>query len=480
MSWKWVLLTMVLISAAATSEANAENRPNVVMILSDDQAYTDFGFMGNELVQTPHIDRLAEQSARYVNGYVPSSVCRPSLATLLTGLYPHEHGIHFNHPPPGNRQLNRMASGAYYAARAEAERLFAESPRLPQLLARNGYDSLQTGKFWEGHHRNGGFTHGMTTGRAAGVPGCWDKELSDGVTVAHGNGDIGLTIGRVTMEPIVDFLDDHAGPDSAPFLLWYAPVLPHEPHNAPKKYVDLYESNAEVPRQFVRYYATCTWFDDTIGALMQMLESRDLMKNTLVVFVVDNGWTPSQVSHKTYPGFGVDKRSKRSPFERGLRTPILVRWDGHVKPADHEELCSSVDIVPTILSALGMGKDAAGMSGIDLMPSARGEVRLDAGRPVFGEVYPGDATGLRHPERDVAYRWVRRGPWKLIVPRGKQGKRAWGGYLTATALYHVVDDPEEQTNLIASQENSEIVLELRRLLDGWWEASLPHSTAEDE
>jgi uncharacterized sulfatase len=317
------------------------------MILADDQAYTDFGFMGNKLVETPHIDRLAEQSARYVNGYVPSSVCRPSLATLLTGLYPHQHGIHFNHPPPGNAALNRMPSADYYATRAQAERLFSRNRRLPEILARHGYDSLQTGKFWEGHYRTGGFIQGMTTGRAAGVPGCWDKVVQDGVTVAHGNGDIGLTIGRVTMEPIIQFLDDHVDRDSAPFLLWYAPVLPHEPHNASQKYVDLYESNPKVPRPFVRYYANCSWFDDTVGTLMTLLEERGLLRNTLVVFVSDNGWTPSKAANPINGEFAVDKRSKRSPFERGLRTPILIRWDGQVKPATHDEPCSSVDIVPT-------------------------------------------------------------------------------------------------------------------------------------
>lgn len=473
MSWKWLVVSLAVLAASVAIESKAQDHPNVVMILSDDQSYTDFGFMGNDLVQTPHIDRLAEQSARFVNGYVPSSVCRPSLATLLTGLYPHEHGIHFNHPPPGNSRLNQMASDQYYAARAKAERLFARSPRLPQILAGRGYDSLQTGKFWEGHYRNGGFTLGMTTGRAAGVPGCWDKEAQDGVTVAHGNGDIGLTIGRVTMKPIVDFLDDHANADDAPFLLWYAPVMPHEPHNAIQKYVDLYESNPQVPRHFVRYYANCTWFDDTVGTLMKLLDDRGLMKNTLVVFVSDNGWTPSRVDHPAYPGFSVDNRSKRSPFERGLRTPILIRWDEQVKPATHEELCSSVDIVPTILGALDMEKGAAGMSGIDLMPSARGETSLDADRAVFGEVYPGDASVLGNPAADVAYRWVRRGPWKLIVPHAKEHRRAWGGYLDESALYHVVDDPEEQTNLISLPENAQLVSELQALLDGWWKLRSP-------
>ena len=99
----------------------AADRPNVVMILADDQAYRDFGFMGNDLVHTPNIDRLAAESARYPNGYVPMSVCRPSLATLLTGLYPHQHGIHFNHPPPGLSVMRKTMTAAQYDDRRYAE-----------------------------------------------------------------------------------------------------------------------------------------------------------------------------------------------------------------------------------------------------------------------------------------------------------------------------------------------------------------------
>ena len=89
-------------------------RPNIVMIISDDQTYRDFGFMGNKTVYTPHLDKLAAQSAFFPNGYVPSSVCSPSLTTMLTGLYPHQHGIHYNHPPPGNSAFNRMKSRNEY------------------------------------------------------------------------------------------------------------------------------------------------------------------------------------------------------------------------------------------------------------------------------------------------------------------------------------------------------------------------------
>ena len=466
-------LTAVVVATCAeglSAEAAEPGRPNVVMILSDDQTYRDFGFMGNPLVRTPHIDRLAEQSARYVQGYVPSSVCRPSLATLLTGLYPHQHGIHFNHPPPGNKGLNGMSQDDYYAARAEAEKLFRCTPSLPRILVDCGYDCLQTGKFWEGHYQNAGFTHGMTTGLAAGAAGCWDKQLTDGTTVAHGNGDAGLTIGRSTMKPLTEFIQAHAAPEAAPFLIWYAPVLPHEPHDPPDEYLEMYRSDPRVPPNFAPYYANCTWFDDTVGRLIESLEEHGLVQNTLFVFVVDNGWTPSESTHPKHPGFDVDKRSKRSPFEDGLRTPILVRWDGHVLPATHRELVGSIDIVPTILHALGLGDRADEMPGIDLMPSASGREPLP-NRPVFGEIYPGDATSLGNPSRDVAYRWVRDGDLKLIVPHRHGPTEPWGDYLSDVALFDVVKDKAENSNLAGDPAYAAQRKRLRSLLDDWWTPS---------
>lgn len=453
----------VLLSAPA---AEAE-RPNVVMIISDDQAFGDFGFMGNPLVRTPNLDRLASQSARYPNAYVPSSVCRPSLATLLTGLYPHQHGIWFNHPPPGNAALNRMAAGDYYAARVRAEEAIRRVPSLPRILAGRGYDCLQTGKFWEGHWRNAGFTEGMTTGRAAGLPGCWDKLLPDGTTVAHGNGDTGLVIGRTTMEPLWTFLDAHDEPGDPPFFIWYAPVMPHEPHNPPEKYLELYRGDPQVPKRFTAYYAMCTWFDATVGELIDRVERKNLARNTLFVFVVDNGWAPAAARKPGQAEFPVDERSKRSPFEAGLRTPILIRWDGRVEPATHEALASSVDLVPTILSAVGMSAAAAEMPGVDLMPSALGREPL-ANRPVFGEIYPGDASQLGTAAADVAYRWVRSRRLKLIVPHRHGGRPAWRNYLAEPALYDVVADPAEQTDLSGDPQHAGDLARLRKLLDAWW------------
>lgn len=444
----------------------ANDRPNVVYIVADDHCYRDFGFMGSKDALTPHIDQLAAKSARFVNGYVPSSLCSPSLGVLLTGKYPHQSGLHYNHPPPGNAAFNKMATRAdYEAARSAAFALLREQAALPRVMGAKGYTSLQTGKFWEGHFANAGFTEGMTLFTPApqlSYPGV-NRKLADGSLAAHGNGDNGLAIGRETMQPIADFLDRQA--QGQPFFVWYAPYLPHQPHDSPPKFYERYEGRG-VAEYRTPYLAAVSQFDDTVGQLIHMLEERSLLANTLVVLVSDNGWSPGRERFRNRPAeFAATRNSKYSPFEDGLRTPILLRWDGHIVPATHEELVSSVDLAPTVLEAVGERDAHRELPGRSLLPAAMGTAKLRP-RAVFGEIYPGDASVLRDPARDIAYRWVRDGDFKLIVPHPQGGKAAWGDYLGEVALFDVVRDPEEMVNLAADQP--EKVLALKQLLDGWW------------
>lgn len=441
--------------------------PNVVLIISDDQFADDFGFMGNRHVQTPHLDRLAAKSARFVNGSVPTSVCSPSLATLLTGLYPHQHGIHYNHPPPGNSAFNRMTSvEEYQRVRSQSFNLIQLQPTLPRVLAdERNYVSLQTGKFWEGHYQNAGFTEGMTIfepvpGQAFGG----NRKLANGKLAAHGNGDWGLKIGRETMQPIEEFLDKN---EDLPFLVWYAPYLPHQPHDAPEKFFDLYRENENIPAHRIPYYASISQFDETVGQLVQMIKERQLQRETLFIFVIDNGWEASQTPERRRPlEFAHTKESKRSPFEPGLRTPILLCWEGTIPPGEFEAPVSSIDLVPTIYSACGLKSDS-NLPGIDLYAVARGKESLDPHRPLFGEIYPGDATSLGHPEKDIAYRWIKQDDWKLIVPHLRGGK-AWGNYLDQKALYNLTEDPHEKNNLYTSQEFQVRAQQLETRLNQWW------------
>lgn len=462
------LLSVVLMTTAVCSAAGARI-PNVVLIISDDQTYTDFGFMGNQDVLTPNLDRLASQSACYVNGYVPSSVCRPSLVSILTGLYPHQHGVYFNHPPPGFSRLTRspeIGKVEFDALRKKAAVLIREVPTLPRRLAANGYRCFQTGKYWEGHWRNAGFTEGMTTAQPSPGAKYGNKTLANGDVVAHGNGDHGLRIGRETMQPIEDFIDDCG---ETPFMVWYAPFLPHTPHDSPKEYFDLYQDRAGIPEHRIPYYAAISQFDETVGQLIQFVEKRNLIRDTIFVFVVDNGWEPDSSRYRSASReWDHTKRSKRAPFDAGLRTPILFRWDGHVKPGIRRAPVSSIDLVPTILAATELRKPSDQFPGRNLWLNVAGKEPLDPARPVFGEIYPGDANALGHPERDVAHRWIRKGRYKLITTHKHGRAQSWGGYLDGDALYDVVADPNESTNLIGRLEFQKELRKLRQDLNNWW------------
>ena len=301
----------------------AAGQPNILLIISDDQSWTDFGFMGHKVIKTPHLDQLAAESIVFPRGYVPTSLCRPSLASMVSGLYPHQHKITGNDPPRGTD-------------RREMLRHIRRIPSLPRLLAKKGYRSHQSGKWWEGHYELGGFTHGMTTTGRHGGPG--------------------LTIGRKGLKPIFDFIDASA---EKPFFIWYAPFLPHTPHNPPARLLSKYKAEGK-SIHVARYQAMCEWFDETCGELLGYLDKKKLRDNTLVVFVTDNGWIQKVQSR------GSDVRSKRSPYDGGIRTPIMLRWPGKLKPARHETLVSSIDLAPTILAAAGL-EAAPGMQGLNLL-----------------------------------------------------------------------------------------------------------------
>jgi uncharacterized sulfatase len=410
-----LLLLAPLLSccAAVERDAGSERPPNVVMIISDDQAWTDFGFMGHEEIRTPHLDALARRSLVFERGYVPSSLCRPSLATMITGLYPHEHGITGNDPPKGED-------------RARMLRHIAAVETLPKLLAPLGYRSLQTGKWWEGNCRCGGFSDGMTHGeRARGGR----------------HGDEGLKIGRETMQPIYDFLDDCG---EQPFFLWYAPFLPHSPHNPPERLLAKYRREGK-SAHVAKYHAMCEWFDETCGQLLDDLRARGLEEETLVVFVTDNGW----IQRPDRRGFA--PRSKRSPYDGGVRTPILLSWPGRVTPAVRDAYASSVDLAPTILRACGVEAPAA-MSGVDLLDQAA------ARDVVYGETFSHDVADLERPTKGLQYRYAIRDGWKLIAPRDPS---------RGAELYDLDADPFEAVDLAGAQPQK--AASLQRALDAWWQ-----------
>jgi len=411
-----VLAAIALLTLTGSLQAA---KPNVVMIISDDQAWTDFGFMGHEDIKTPNLDRLARESAVFKRGYVPASLCRPSLATMITGLYPHQHGITGNDPPDKNDRGSMLKH-------------IEAAPSLPRSLQTAGYRSHQSGKWWEGNYRLGGFTHGMTHG-----------DPQNGGR----HGDEGLRIGRKGMQPIFDFINEN---EEEPFFLWYAPFLPHSPHNPPQRLLEKYQTEGR-SIHVARYYAMCEWFDETCGELLDFLDEKKLADNTLMVFVTDNGWIQRTDARSYAP------KSKRSQYDGGLRTPIMFRWPGHITPGDKTELASSIDLAPTILTACGLTPPKL-MPGIDLIPVANG---AQSGREaIFGEIFEHDVEDVDDPRASLLYRWVIDGHNKLIIPTAADAP---------VELYDLSTDPFETKNL--TEEKPELTQRLTKQLDAWWPAN---------
>jgi arylsulfatase A-like enzyme len=428
-------LLVALVFAAPTVAAP----PNVVLIISDDQAWNDYGFMGHPHVRTPNLDRLASQSLVYTRGYDTSSLCCPSLASMITGLYPHQNKIFSNDPPKpaGKRPAELAKDETYRADRRRMVNHITEVPTLPRLLAGRGYVSLQTGKWWQGHYRTGGFTHGMSLG---------DPDAGGR------HGDAGLAIGRKTMQPIYDFVTQ-AKNDGKPFFVWYAPMLPHQPHDPPERLVTHYKDRAGSP--FVaKYWANIERFDETCGQLLDFLDKQGLADDTVVLYLSDNGW----VQNPSANGF---VRSKQSQYDTGHRTPLMVRWPGHVKPRRDEHPVSAIDLAPTILRLAGESPPAS-MPGVDLLDAA-----AVARRPaIFGECFLHDAVEVDEPAAGLRWRWVIADGWKLIVPEKRTVPDG------VVELYHLTVDPGEERNLAAADAAK--VAELRRILDGWWTPKADH------
>ncbi len=402
--------------ALGAAHVRAADAPNVVLIISDDHAWNDYSFMGHPHIATPHIDRLARESLTFTHGYVPSSLCCPSLASIITGLYSHQHKITSNDPPiPAGMPAARFYRSPEFTAGREVMNRYLEAvPTLPRLLGEQGYVSLQTGKWWQGDFRRGGFTSGMTQGER--------------------HGDQGLKIGRKTRQPIYDFVAEARQADK-PFMVWYAPLMPHSPHTPPERLLKKYAPLADSPH-VAAYWAMIEWFDETVGELLTFLDEQKLAENTIVVYLADNGWIQSPTGDR------YAEKSKQSQYDGGLRTPLLVRWPEKITPRTCETPVLSIDIVPTILAALGRQPTPA-MQGVNLLD----ERAVTARHTICGECFTHNAVDLENPAANLRWRWAISGDWKLIVPDAMNEPDA------GVELYDLAADPHETKNLAGEQRD---------------------------
>lgn len=429
-------------------------RPNIVLILSDDHHWRDYSFTGeNPYVATPNIDQLAAEGLLIQRTYVPTSVCRPSILTLFTGLHAVTTGTTGNQPAATGSPARDLL------AQEILRRNVAYRATLPRILREYGYRSLQTGKWWEGDYQRAGFDQGLT----------YDRHESLGNSFAR-------SVGRRGLGPIEAFVA-HAVEDGVPFFVSFAPQLPHVPHSPPLRFVKRYNelvAGGELTRNQANYYASIDWLDGAVGDLRELFRStrdangRPLEDDTLFVYAVDNGWAPVLLGQQ--PPLGAAD-AKRTPSESGVRGPLILYWKDRVFDARSIEqklgdtrLASTVDVLPTLLALIGADSHRPVLAqGIDLLSESRNEV--------FGDTYeveiPVASEGrFVYDDRETARtsRWLIEGRFKLILPDGDH----YGG---EAHLYDVIADPSESEDLAAQQPDR--VARMTARLGVWWDASKP-------
>lgn len=433
------LALALLVTSASAAPGTADERPNLVLVVADDMDHEHFGFAGHRLAQTPTIDALAQQGVLFTHGFVPMSRCRPMQASLLTGMWPQEHGVYFN-------------VGADHIDPATA---------LPRLLAEAGYQTVGEGKFWEFEARTMGFSN---------------------YTIRNYE-----TFVRLDQAHLFDWLD--ARDPERPFFVWWAPELPHVPHDPPARFLaKIAPEDVPVPAWFRGdeaaraefrarervFLAMDAWLDEGLAALLAKLDAIGERENTLVVFLVDNGWANGCVS-------------KGWAFEKGLRTPIVFSWPrGIARVQRSEALVSPVDVYATLLELAGVELPAWNR-GTSLAPALRG-AEPPARQALYGAIWPLEPT--EHPAdaaRDAQALWARTTRWKYVLTLRDVEARADAGSAQGeredvkvslapdfrrkrgdVELYDLSADPHEQQNLAALPEHTALLAELRRDTLAWW------------
>jgi len=447
-----LLLMIYAVSTSCTLTQNYDGKkqkPNIVFIISDDQDYEHLGFMGNKTVKTPNLDRLAAEGSVFTHCHLTAARCRPSLASLLSGRFPHQNGIYANYHTKDLPKSNNDRVG---------EKFLSTVNSLPNLLKDAGYATYGTGKYWEVDLKEMGFTHGAPK--------------------ANRNFNF---IRKGGQEKLFNFIDEQAKNDK-PMFIWWAPLLPHTPHNPPKEYLDLFDPESiPVPdyihphrrKEFLKKerlsLAMEYWTDLEVGKLRAKMKAVGEDKNTLYVFLIDNGWSNGLPS-------------KGSSFEKGVRTPVIFTFPGIIPSGQkRDDLISSLDTYSTILSYAGIDIPKSAM-GKDLRKNIQQKTEVGRDR-LFGASFPTHASNSgKYPEKDVYALYVRTPKWKYVFYlhelKGYLSRFPWMIQHIATRpperkvgqqnLYDLSQDPYELKDLSNDPQHKELMQELKKEVFEWW------------
>ncbi len=429
-----MMLIVVLVLFTSSTQAGDSERPNVVLIVADDLGYCDSDLYGCNVVPTPNLKRIANEGVRFTEGYVTSPVCSPSRASLLTGRYQQRFGHEFI---PSDDQFG----------------LPLEEKTLADAMQKAGYRTGMIGKWHLGVaeqfnpvHR--GFNEAF--GTIGGATDYIDPTRPDvrssrpgrepsPVVAWHGR-RVPLLRGTQPVEEdeylteaitreALRFIENHK---DDPFFLFVPHLAVHQPLQVTQAYYDRFP---HISDESQRVYAAMTAaLDDGVGEILDALKRHGLEKNTLLIFLSDNGAGVADYCSNEPLRLG-----KQTLFEGGIRVPFAMRWPGRI-PAGmtYGQAVSSLDIFPTVMAAIDQVKRPEG-DGVDLMPYLNG-------------------TRDDQPHKTLFWRsganWaIRDGDWKLI----HAGGRNW--------LYNLANDIGERSNLAVKRPD--LVEQLKRRYDEW-------------
>ncbi len=389
----------------------SRGRPNVLLIMTDDQGWGDIRSHGNEAIETPVADTLADEGARFERFFV-SPVCAPTRASLLTGRY-------------------HLRTGTHGVTRGY-ETMRSEEVTVAEALKQAGYVTGCFGKWHNGahypHHPKGqGFDEFL--GFCAGH---WNNYFD---TTLDRNGRPVETQGYIT-----DVLTDAAcqfieANRRRPFFCYVPYNAPHGPFQVPDRYFDKYKARG-LDDQLACIYGMCENLDDNVGRLLRRLDELKLRDNTIVLFLTDNGPNSNRFN-------GQMKGRKGSVDEGGVRVPLFVRWPGRIEPrTEIPQIAAHVDLFATILELCAVPMPATlGQDGISLAPLLKRQAQDWPDRMLFTFRSPGGKTanmlGAARTQR-----------WRAV-----KGRRGW-------RLYDMAADPGQAHDLAGAEP--EVLRSLRQ------------------
>ncbi len=393
-------------------EPNAATKPNIILILSDDAGYADFGFQSDRFIATPNIDRIAREGVKFTDAYVTAAVCAPSRAGLLTGMNQAEFG-----------NVGNFIKGVKYTIPQEDYGIPQNIKLIGDHLHPLGYINGIIGKWHEGfskpyHPNSRGFDYfwGFLWGSSNYFPGT-------AVEVEEN----GKPVDAKSIPYMTDAIGDHAvefieRQQKQPFFLYVSFNAVHTPLQAKKEDIERYQETFRDPIRLKNAAMTHS-LDHNVGRIFTQLEKLNLLENTIMIFLNDNGGQKTTLHADNYPLRGM----KSDPYEGGIRVPLAMRWPAKIKAGKVcGSIASSLDILPTLLAEAG-GKASPKLKGRNLVEMARSESRLPDTRTLYWKL--GEGRGA-----------LRQGGWKLVFNPGK-----------APELYNLRKDIGETNDLRESE-----------------------------